>query len=125
MAEITNREHLLVLIKEALQRAALLGLPYESNLTPEFIQAQNTLETMPVLNSQQVLILAAARRRITQAERQTVALIIGDNPITGQQMSHLVRIRLICTELLNLLSSMLEQIQTTFSGSGFSSEKTA
>ncbi len=125
MADFTKRDYLLGLIEEALRRAALLGRPYESNLTPDFILAQKTLETLPDINSQKALILAAARRQITQAERQTIALIIGDNPITGQQMSHLVRIRLICTELLNLLSSMLEQIQRAFLRSGFSGEKTA
>ena len=102
------------LIKEALQRSNQLGSPYKGNLTPDFLQALKSLENLPEQQSQQALIISAAKLKINQAEKQTIALIIGDDPITGNQMSHLVRIRLICVELLNLLSSMLEQIQKRF-----------
>ena len=103
-----------VLIKEALQRSNQLGSPYEGNLSPDFLQVLKNLEDLPDQQSQQALIISAARRQIDQAEKLTVALIIGDDPITGNQMSHLVRIRLICAELMNLLSAMLEQIQMRF-----------
>ena len=107
------------LIKEAVKRSSQMGSPYEGNLAPDFEQAQQTLETLPELKSQQALILSAASRLITRVEKKTIALIIGDDPITGQQMSHLVRIRLICAELLNLLTAMLERIRGSFGQHGF------
>jgi hypothetical protein len=114
MNEMPKINYLLGLIAEALQQSLLIGNPYTTRLTPDFIQAQETLESMPEQNSQLALILSAARRRITDAEKHTIALIVGDDPITGKQMSHLVRIRLICAELLNLLNTMQERIQMSF-----------
>ncbi len=111
MDNFPRKDHVLGLLLEAVWHSSQIGNPYWGSLMPDFEQAQHTLETLPDLKSQQALILSAARRSIVQAEKKTIALIIGDDPINGQQMSHLVRIRLICTELLNLLSEMLDRIK--------------
>jgi len=114
MNEIPKREYMLGLIEEAVRRAAQLGKTFESDLTPGFLQAQNSLVSFGDLKSQQTLVLSAARMLITRVEKKTIGLIIGDAPITGQQMSHLVRIRMICAELITLLSSILEWVKQSF-----------
>jgi hypothetical protein len=113
---IPQKDYLLCLIKEAVSRAAKLGEAYKSDLDGDFLQAQKNLEIFSEVNAQQTLLLSAARINITQVEKKTIALIIGDRPITGQQMTHLVRIRLICTEILNLLSAIMEGLKQTFHG---------
>ncbi len=117
MNEFPKKEHVIGLIEEAVGRAAQLG-EYKNNLTPDFRQAQNILETLAELKSQQALLLAAARRMITQVEKKTITLIIGDDPITGQQMSHLVRIRVICSELIELLTTIMERVKKSVEGPG-------
>ncbi len=117
MNEFPKKEYVISLIEEAVVRAAQLG-EYKNNLTPDFRQAQSILETLAEFKSQQALLLAAARRMITQVEKKTIALIIGDDPITGQQMSHLVRIRVICSQLIELLSTILERVKKSVEGPG-------
>ncbi len=111
MRSFPNQEGVLRLIDEAVTQATLLGGPYNRDLVSGFVQAQTTLGTAAEARSQVALILSAARIGITKIEKKTIRLIIGDDPITGQQMSHLVRIRLICAELINLLTSTLDQIR--------------
>jgi hypothetical protein len=120
MKEFNGKDYLIGLIQEAIRRDAQLGNPYKNNFAPDFAQAQEALETPAVPGSQTALLLAAVRRKITLVEKKIVTLIISDKPITTQQMSHLVRIRLICTELLNTLSAMLEQIKLTMGKPGLS-----
>ncbi len=109
MASLQNQENALRLIQEAVQRADQLGSPYNRDLLGGFERAQETLKSATEVKSQLALILSAARILIEKVEKKTIRLIIGDDPITRQQMSHLVRIRLICAELINLLTSMLER----------------
>jgi hypothetical protein len=102
------------LIEEACSRAAQLVNPYRDDLSFGFAQVRETLQASTAIVSQLALILSAGRRRVTEVEQKTVALIIGDDIFNSQQMSHLVRIRLICAELINLLSTILERINDDF-----------
>jgi hypothetical protein len=111
MESFVNRENVLRLISEAGEHATQLGGTYKNALLPDFIQAQETLATSTDFRSHMLLIISAARLMITQAEKKTVRLIVGDDPITGQEMSHLVRIRLICAELISLLSNTLQSVK--------------
>jgi hypothetical protein len=115
MESFINRENVLRLIGEAGEHARQLGGTYKNELLPDFIQAKETLITSTDFRAQMLLILSAARMMIAQAEKKTVRLIIGDDPITGQQMSHLVRIRLICAELISLLSYTLQSVKQSSS----------
>ncbi len=109
MASLTNQENVLQLVREAVQRADQLGSPYKQDLIGGFEQVQETLKITTEVKSQLALIFSAARMLIEKVEKKTIRLIIGDAPITRQQMSHLVRIRVICAELINLLTGMLER----------------
>jgi hypothetical protein len=112
MQRFLNSENIFRLIDEAVDRSGKLGGPYDGDLTPGFLHAQETLKTTTDGKAQLTLLLAAARNWITQVEQRTIRLIIGDAPITGQQMSHLVRIRMICAELINLLSNLIERVRS-------------
>jgi hypothetical protein len=111
MENFINQQTVMRLIDEAVEHTRELGENYRGNLLPDFIRAQEALVSSSKLKSQLTLILSATRMAITQAEKKTIGLIIGDDPITGQQMSHLVRIRLICAELIGLLSNTLQRIK--------------
>jgi hypothetical protein len=111
MERYLNQENVLRLIEQAVEHSRQLGGSYKSDLLSDFVQAQQALITSTNMKSHLALIVSAARMMIAQAEKKTVRLIIGDAPVTGQQMSHLVRIRLICAELISLLSNTLEWIK--------------
>jgi hypothetical protein len=111
MERYLNQEHVLRLIEKAVEHSGQLGGSYKSDLLSDFVRAQQALVTSADIKSQLALVVSAARMMIAQAEKKTIQLIIGDAPVTGQQMSHLVRIRLICAELIGLLSNTLEWIK--------------
>ncbi len=114
-----KKEYILDLLREAVLRTSQIGEPYKKDLVADFVLAQETLQNMPGSKSQQALVISATRTLITQGEKKTIALIVGDDPITGQQMSHLVRVRFICAELSNLLATMLEVIRASFRQTGY------
>jgi hypothetical protein len=116
MEYFLNQKNVMRLIDEAVNHAGKLGGSYTSQLLPDFIRAQQSLLTSVDIKSHLSLILSAARISITKAEKKTIRLIIGDDPVTGQEMSHLVRIRLICAELIGLLSSTLEWVKQPSAG---------
>jgi hypothetical protein len=121
MKDFNGKEHCIGLIQEAIRRDGQLGNPYKNNFAPDFAQAQEALETPAGPGSQTALILAAVRRRITHIEKNIIQLIISDKPITSNQMTHLVRLRLICTEVINMLTTMLEQAKIVMGKPGLSS----
>ncbi|MEA4909237.1 MAG: hypothetical protein GYA17_11935 [Chloroflexi bacterium] len=107
--ELTNLNSL---IHEAITHLSHLGNHYETELVPIFALAGSILETSTESRQSRALILSAAHQRITQAEKKTIAIIIGDDPISTQQMSHLVRIRLICAKLIQLMADQLDELRT-------------
>jgi hypothetical protein len=111
MERYLNQENVLQLIDKAVEHSGQLGGSYKSDLLADFVRAQQALTTSANITSHLALIVSAARMMISQAEKKTIRLIIGDAPVTGQQMSHLVRIRVICAELISLLSNTLEWIK--------------
>lgn len=105
--EFRQKQHILNCLSEA--RTHSIGL--SAVPTDELISALDKTRLVmeaPVTHTRQLpLVIAAARRHVTNAERQTVAWIVGPDSISRQEMAHLVRVRLICAELLNLLSDAL------------------
>ncbi len=96
-------------INEAVVQGEGLGLNQKADIVAELEKARATLDTTVPGKNQVPLLLAAARRHILEAERLTVALIIGDGHVTSQQMSHLVRVRILCAELSVLLRDALDE----------------
>jgi hypothetical protein len=111
MEGFPKQDNVLQLLNEAAARARQLGRPYNSGLLDGFVQAKDTLDSAPEKKNQLALLLSAARMLISKVEKEAIRLIIGDDPITSQEMSHLVRIRLICAELITLLTSSLDRIK--------------
>ncbi|HZW03806.1 MAG TPA: hypothetical protein VFF68_07760 [Anaerolineaceae bacterium] len=112
----------MTLIAEAVSHATQLGEPYKGDLVPAFLQAQEALSFSTAEDRQLGLILSAARMPINGAEKKTIRLIIGDEPITSQQMRHLVRLRLICAELIGLLTSALEIVRRSVARPGLQAQ---
>jgi hypothetical protein len=116
MNEFPKQEVVLGLVQEAMTRLGQLGGHLETTLKPGFVQTRQSFETSVGGMSQWPLILTAASLRIRNMEKKIVAVIVGDDSITSQQMSHLVRLRVICAELLNKLAEIQEGIKRTLRG---------
>jgi hypothetical protein len=74
-------------------------------------KAKGALSAPATSNSHLSLVLSAARRHTQDIEKRVVALIIGDERISQREMSHLVRIRLLCAKLLNLFARALADLK--------------
>jgi hypothetical protein len=109
--ESNLQDRMINLIQEAIGRIASLGRQEEFALLPVFIDARNSLQGSFYNEKTQKLLLRAAAQRIVHAEKHTVSLIIGDVDISISEMSHLVRIRLICAEVINLLNQVLDELR--------------
>ena len=116
MFDFPKKERVFTLIQEAIESMANLGKRQYAALAPELTKALQTLETTASARHQQALILAAVRRHISMAEKQVVAQLIGDEPIYSNEMPDLVRIRVICAELVTVLTYSLDQLKTSPAG---------
>jgi hypothetical protein len=116
MNEFPKQEYMLGLVHEAVTHLDQLGGHLETTLKPGFVQTRQSFETSVGGMSQWPLILTAASMRIRNMEKKIVAVIVGDDSITSQQMSHLVRLRVICAELLNKLAEIQEWIKRSLRG---------
>jgi hypothetical protein len=116
MFDFPKKERVFALIQEAIESVSHLGKRQTTALEPELTKALQTLETSASARHHQALILAAVRRHISQAEKQVVAQLIGDEPIYSDEMPDLVRIRVICAELVAVLTYSLEQLKASPAG---------
>jgi hypothetical protein len=110
--DIPNREKIIRLIREAIQHILALGRQDELALLPVFKDTLTVFDVAPYNRSSRLLLLSAANQHITKAEKKTVSTIIGDLDFSINEMSHLVRIRLICAELVNLINQGLEEVRS-------------
>ena len=111
MFEFPKQERVSTLIHEAVTRLPYLGNKYNHDLGQEFNKIQTLLDAAPVARSQKTLLLGLARHHTARAEETIVKQILGDDVISVDEMSHLVRVRLICTELMNLFVQSLEEFR--------------
>jgi hypothetical protein len=112
MFEFPKQERVTTLVHEAVTRIPHLGRHYNNDLGQEFTKVQTLLDTAPSARSQKTFLLGLARHHVARAEDTIVKQILGDGSISVEEMSHLVRVRLICTELLNLLAQGVEEFRT-------------
>jgi hypothetical protein len=111
MLDFPRQERFVTLVDEAINRAAHLKFSQNAALAPAFNRALQILEATASAKHQQALLLAAARQHIAHAEKQVVGQIIGDEPIFSDEMSDLVRIRVICLELASILNNSLDRLK--------------
>jgi hypothetical protein len=105
--DFPKQERVSSLVQEAVKRIPYLDDNYNANLTQEFSKVQSLLDTEPSASSQKALLLGLARHHIARAEKYTVRQIVDNGSINVDEMSHLVRVRLICAELSNLFAQSL------------------
>jgi hypothetical protein len=115
MLDFPRRERFIDLVDEAVTRVSNLGGSREALLAPEFAKALSTLDSVAKAKSHQALVLSAARSHISRAEKQVVAQIIGDDTVYTQEMSELVRLRIICAEMMKILSTSLDRLKSSSS----------
>jgi hypothetical protein len=104
-------DHILSLLQEALRRLDRLGSPYQPELAPAFASVIHTMSAPVASANQRCLLIGAARSRVITVERRVVNGMIRDNSISSFQMPDLLRVRLICTELLNLFNDSLDELK--------------
>ena len=111
MFEFPKQERISNLINEAETQVPYLDDSYNSELNQAFDKIKTLLNSTPIALSQKVFMLGLARHQVLNAEKHAVSLMIGDVSISIEEMSHLVRVRLICAELSNLLAKGLEELK--------------
>jgi hypothetical protein len=111
MMNFPKEQRALELLNQALVHVASLSQNDEANLVPALNKTRATLETRTGARHHLPLVLSAARRQVAQAEKFAVGRIIGDDPVNHKEMSSLVEIRLICAELVNLLTNALDDVK--------------
>jgi hypothetical protein len=105
--ELSNQKQIMGLMNEALIAINCMGDRYQPKLAPVFLRARNNLELPINRRDHKVLMLSATQRCIEEAEKQTVAVIIGDDWVRSEQLSHFVRVRMICLKLKEKLSESM------------------
>ena len=103
--------HVQNLLQEAQHRLERLGSPYQLELAPAFAGVINTLSAPVASTNQRCLLLGAARSRVIFVEKRVINGMLHDNSIGSFQMPDMLRVRLICTELLNLFNDSLDELK--------------
>ena len=111
MFEFPKQQRVSNLISEAETQVPYLNDSYNSGLNQAFDKIKTLLNSTPTALNQKAFMLGLARHQVLHAEKQAVSLMIGDESISVEEMSHLVRVRLICAELSNLLAQGLEELK--------------
>ena len=106
-----NIPYMIELLQEATCRLGNLGSSYELTLAPAFATVIDTLQAPAYHRHHQGLVLSAARQRITTAEKHVIRGMIEDARITFDQMPDLLRIRIICAELLDMINDTSEEMK--------------
>lgn len=104
-------EHLIDLIQEAVACLGRLKNSYEYQLAPVFVKSLDTLQTPASTRYQQILLLASVQRRVSFVEEKVIGGLIHDNSVTFIQTSDMVRVRLICHEILTNLVDAIENLK--------------
>lgn len=111
MFEFPKQERVSSLIIEAETQVPYLNNSYNSGLNQAFDKIKSLLNSTPKAINQKTFMLGLIRHQVLDAEKQAVSLLIGDESISVEEMSHLVRVRLICAELSKLLAQGLEELK--------------
>ncbi len=109
MIDLPKGQHIHKLLDEALERASAIHRSFTADMVSAVQRAMTALSAPVTAKGHLALMLSAARRHVLDLEKRTVGLIIGDEPISQQEMAGLVRIRLICAELLTILADALAE----------------
>lgn len=111
MATVPTDERVQLLIREAKAKSDVIRINRFHDLTGSLSRVETILNTPIDRQSQIVLLLSAALQHMKSAERMVVSLIIGDEPFNIEDMGILVRIRLICSEVIGLLITAQQETQ--------------
>lgn len=108
MNGITQEERIQALIEEARFTSRSLAPSIDDPINNKLDRVQALLNTPAKLRNQLCLLVSAALRQMQEAERFSIDILIGDVHLTQCEMAALVRIRLICAELIQRLNDAVE-----------------
>lgn len=111
MPSSSVQQQVSALLNDVAGAAADLQRSFTADIISAVEKAKGAVSAPATSNSHLSLVLSAARRHTQDIEKRVVALIIGDERISQREMSHLVRIRLLCAKLLNLFARALADLK--------------
>jgi hypothetical protein len=109
--DFPRQERISTLLHEAVKRIPRLASNYNTDIKLEFNKVQMLLDATPVARGQKSLLLGLARQHVARAEKCVVKEIVHNEFVTVDEMSDLVRVRLICAEISNLFTQSLEEFR--------------
>ena len=99
------------LIDQAIVQVSTLGEGSEAEIVLALEKARQVLDSEVGTKRNVPLILSAARWRVTGVEKYAVRRIVHDDKVDGASMSILVRVRLICAEVIRILDAALDDFR--------------
>lgn len=104
-----KQERIFTLVDEAISQISTLGDSGVPDIISVLEKTRQVLEN-PVRAERDIpLVLSAARWRVTNVEKYAVRRIVHDDKVDGRAMSILVRVRLICAEIIRILDRALDE----------------
>lgn len=111
MLGFSKEQHVLTLIDEAIGHISALSEQSNSEIKSVLVKTRQVLQGSGVAQRSVPLVLASVRGRVKDVEKYTVARILHDNRVDGHVMSILVRVRLICAEVIRILDMALDNFR--------------
>jgi hypothetical protein len=105
---LTEKERIQILIEEARCTSQNLAPSNDDQIRTGLDRVQTLLNTPAKLRNQLALLVSAALRQIQETERISIDMLIGDGDLTHYEMAAIVRIRLICAELIHCLDDAMQ-----------------
>ncbi len=104
-----KEERILTLVDEAIVQISTLGDSGVPDIISILEKTRQVLAS-PVRAERDIpLVLSAARWRVANVEKYAVSRIVHDDKVDGRAMSILVRVRLICAEVIRILDHALDE----------------
>ncbi|NIS82288.1 MAG: hypothetical protein GTO14_19250 [Anaerolineales bacterium] len=109
MKNLPEEKRIIDLIEEARSNSSGLDPSREEHIRTCLDRVQSLLSTPAKMRNHVMLLLSAALLQIKKTERLSIEAMLGGERITQNEMAALVRIRLICAEVINILSDATEE----------------
>jgi len=113
MLGFPKEQHLRNLIDEAIVQVSTLGESIEADIVLVLEKTRQVLASPAESKRNLPLILSAARWRVRDVEKYAVRRIVHDDNVDGHSMSILVRVRLICAEVIRILDAALNDLRVS------------
>lgn len=111
MEGLVKEKRIRTLICEATSKSSSLSNGRANALLEAFEHALSALNTPAVKRNQCALLLSVATRHVKRAERLAIEAMLGKEWISQQEEAVCVRIRLLCAEIIGLLTTASDELR--------------